>query len=634
MILWAVPGLPLAAALAGAVLGRLRWKRAASFAVVATAGAALLVLALLLIEPANSASRVRWVAAGGLQLEMALRLDPLTGTMAILVALIGLATLIYAVGYLSDQVEGKGRFFATLAFFLTAMLLVALSDSLLTLFVAWELIGLASFLLIGHARLDAEAQAAAFKAFLITRLADLPLLAAVLLLILATGTTDIEAALSWAARNQGEAGIIGALLLVGAAGKAAQLPFSTWLPDAMRAPTPVSALLHSATMVAAGAFLLIRFYPLLKSGGVLPAVTVLGLSTAIVAALAALAQSDLKRVLAYSTVAQLAEMITGVGLGVPVAALMLLFAHAGYKASLFFAAGQLQQVAGSTEMAAIRASDGVRLKVSHLAFVVSGLALIGVPVSIAPSPFDSILEAGRQQSALSALLLLVVAFLTGAYLARAYSMTYGVAGGPQPTVPGRLRLLGWSSLALAGGVVLFGFSISPALGNPLGHFLSRVGPLPNDSVGTSLMAVLVSLGGAVLGGLGARRAAARVPVWARRLAVGGFGLDAGAALVAVNARNSFAFMAGIDDRFFDPVGDRLAAGALRFFADEDRFDRSRVDAAFEGLANALRRLSVAGRRVQTGLVEHYLLAAGAWLVLVAVISLILVIDLTWLGGRH
>ena len=634
MILWAVPGLPLAAALAGALVGSRRWRLAAALAMVGATAAGLLLLALLLVEPSGSTSSLPWVEAGRLQLEMALRLDPLTEAMALLVALIGLATLIYAAAYVANEAEGQDHFFATLGFFLSAMLAVALSDSLLTLVLSWELIGLSSYLLIGHHRLDHQAQAAALKAFLITRLADLPLLAAVLLLILAAGTTDIEAAIAWAAQGGSEATVVAALLVVGAAGKAAQLPFTTWLPDAMRAPTPVSALLHSATMVAAGAFLLIRFYPLLKSGGVLPAVTALGLLTAVVGALAALAQSDLKRVLAYSTVAQLAEMISGVGLGAPVAALMLLFAHAAYKASLFFVAGQLQQAAGSTEMAAIRASQGIRFKEGRVAFVISGLALIGVPISIAPSPLDAILEAGRRQSQLSALLLLVIAFLTGAYLARAYLMTYGLAPGPGPRASGRLRLLGWAAAALAAAVVLFGFGISPALGDPLGHYLSRVGPLPSDSLETSSMAVLVSLGGAVLGSLGAARAAVLVPVWAQRLARGGFGLDAGSALAAGRARSSFALMAAIDDRFFDPFGNRLAARALRLFAGEDRFERSRVDAGVEGAARALRRFSVAGRRVQTGLVEHYLLAAGVWLVVVAVLSLILVLDVSWPGGGH
>jgi NADH:ubiquinone oxidoreductase subunit 5 (subunit L)/multisubunit Na+/H+ antiporter MnhA subunit len=264
--------------------------------------------------------------------------------------------------------------------------------------------------------------------------------------------------------------------------------------------------------------------------------------------------------------------------------------------------------------------------------VISGLALIGVPISIAPSPFDSILEAGREHGFLSTALLLVIALSTGAYLARAYWLTFGGARGPVPRIPARLRLLGWVSLALAVAVILFGFGISPALGEPLGHYLTQVGPLPKYSPETTVIAVLVSLGGAAIGSLASWQSAVWIPSWARRLALGGFGLDAAALLVAVGARNCFRVLSGFDDRFFDPFGNRLAGSALKFFASEDRFDRSEVDAGFDGLANGLSRLSVAGRRVQTGLVEHYLLAAGAWVLLVAVLSLAVVINRGWLGA--
>ena len=279
-------------------------------------------------------------------LPLRLTVEPLTATFAVLVAVVVFLVMVYAVGYMTDE-GGRVRFFAQISFFVAAMQTLVLADDWVLLLAAWELIGFSSYLLIGFYMGRSNAASGATRAFLYTRSADLGLYGAVFVLVAVTGTSEIPATLEVG----GAAAVVaGLFLLLAAAGKSAQAPLYGWLQDAMAGPTPVSALLHSATLVAAGAILLIRVYPLL-SPGVLLAVGLLGGLTALVAGLVALAQRDLKRLLAASTSSQYGFMLVALGAGVPFATIAYLLAHAVMKSSLFLGAGVFQHARGSTRLA-------------------------------------------------------------------------------------------------------------------------------------------------------------------------------------------------------------------------------------------------------------------------------------------
>lgn len=662
--LWLVPGLPVLAALAA--LLPIRAARAAGpYAVLVAAGASLAIALGAAVRGEAGASAVTWLRAGDLAVGIGLRADRTGLFAAVVVAATAAAIAGYSLGYIGRR--ERPAFFAGLGAFTGAMLALTLADSLLLIFVAWELMGAASYLLIGFHRDDALAQRAALKAFLVTRSADAAMLAGVAVAIVGAGSADLARVFSWAGSAPAPASVVALLLLVGAAGKSAQLPFSAWLPDAMRGPTPVSALLHSATMAAAGAFLLVRLYPLLAGAGLLPVAAALGLLTALFASVAALLQSDLKRLLAYSTIAQVAEMVAAVGLAAPLAALVLLAAHAGYKASLFLLAGRLQQLAASTEMSALARANPRRSRpLAHALFVVAGLALAGVPVSLAVSARDAVLEAGLAAGPLAAAPLLALALLGGAYVGRAYRLTFGRPGHsasqPRRSVPPGAgaespargeatgRAMDLAPLALLAGVVLLGLASSPLAGAPLQSWLAA--ELPSPHLGGGLVASAASIALAIAGlALGLRGSTVRVPrrpsraaaralsLDAPTMALAGAGRSAATALAAFDARGPDRLgralasagagtvrVAGAFDRLaFDATAARVAAGSAALFLVSGSADRRRVDRAFDVAAEGLRYAGDRWRRVQTGALEHYLVGVGAWVLVVtgAAVALIL-----------
>ena len=631
--MWLVPGLPFFAA-GWAALPRAR-SGARAVAIAALAGS----LVALLASSGQRTADLRWFANGRLGGILGLQADPLAIATAAVVALVGLAVFGYSLGYI-ERVD-QPRFFATMSAFVGAMLALVLADSLLGIFVSWELVGLASYLLIGFHREDGPAQASAATAFLVTRLADLAFLAAVAVATLAA-PGGLDTLFAWARSGDPRAGVVAGLVLVGVAGKSAQLPFSAWLPQAMRGPTPVSALLHSATMVAAGAFLLVRLFPLLSATPILPLIVVLGLSSSLFASLVALAQNDLKRDLAYSTIGQLGEMIAAVGLGVPAAAILLLFAQAGYKAALFLVAGRLQRDAGTTEMSGLRLVAG-RPGLAQPVFILAGVALAGIPISIAFSPRDAILDAALAAGPLPSIVLVVIGALTAAYIARAYRLVFGrriTFAMPRGTDG---ALMEWAAVALVVGVVALGFVTSPLLGDPLAAYLRAA--IGGTAVPPSQTATILGLLAAVTGAaIGSRPGPIRVPPAVVTWAGGGFGLDAsfamaarrtGAAMAALAAFDvrvfdaSFAAVAGgvratirtlgaFDIRVFDSFAERCGGSALRLFGLNDRVDRRGVDAGFDGAALLIRAAGDRWRLIQTGLLEQYLVAVGAWLAVIVV----------------
>ena len=412
--LWLIPALPLVAAGLGALLKQ-RQRRLAAFLAI---GSMVLALALSCVAFVNalqhpghgSAARqvvnFFWFQFGDPQVsDTALRLgwvlDPLAAVMLVMVSLVGLLIFIYSLGYMAHD-ENFTRFFCFLSLFASAMLGLVIANSLLLLFICWEIVGLTSYLLIGFWYHKPSAAAAAKKAFITTRLGDLALLLGMVWLYSQTGTLLFydgghgcleQSALARLVAQTTSLGMavstgIALLIFCGAIGKSGQVPLHVWLPDAMEGPTPVSALIHAATMVAAGVFLVARVYPLMAAHpagvasvpGALQVVTWVGVITAVFAASIAVAQTDIKRILAYSTVSQLGFMMLGLGTGGVAVGMFHLITHAFFKALLFLGAGSV--IHGCRDEQDIRRMGGLRklMPLTFATYAVGMLALSGFPL--------------------------------------------------------------------------------------------------------------------------------------------------------------------------------------------------------------------------------------------------------------
>jgi NADH-quinone oxidoreductase subunit L len=369
-------------------------------------------------------SNFRWFDFGSTSVQLGWVLDPLGAIMAVMVSFVSLVVFIYSLGYMAKD-ENFTRFFCFLAFFAAAMLGLIIANSLLLFFMCWELVGLASYLLIGFWFQKPSAAAAARKAFIVTRIGDLGFLVGMLLLYARTGTLLFYDSGNGCLDQVAAGGLVAStaislLIFCGAVGKSGQIPLHVWLPDAMEGPTPVSALIHAATMVAAGVFLIARVYPLMTPDA-LQVVTWVGALTAVFAAGIAVAQNDIKRILAYSTVSQLGYMMMGLGAGGIAVGMFHLMTHAFFKALLFLGAGSV--IHGCHEEQDIRKMGGLRkrLPVTFAAYAVGMMALCGVPLFF--SGFwskDAILDALHHWHGSRApfYLGLLGAFLTAFYMTR------------------------------------------------------------------------------------------------------------------------------------------------------------------------------------------------------------------------
>ncbi len=406
--LWLIPFLPLVAAAISAVLKRHQRKAASSLALGSMAAALVLSLWAFANVLAHSGTgplprqvwNFTWFSFGDAALRLGWVLDPLTVVMLVMVSLVGLLIFIYSLGYMAHD-ENFVRFFCFLALFGSAMLGLVIANSLLLLFICWELVGLTSYLLIGFWYHRPAAAAAAKKAFITTRIGDLAFLLGMVWLYSQAGTLLFydaghgcleQSALTRLVAQSTRLGLavstgIGLLIFCGAIGKSGQVPLHVWLPDAMEGPTPVSALIHAATMVAAGVFLVARMFPLMAAhyaGGGEPAtLTVIawvGAFTAIFAATIAVAQDDIKRILAYSTVSQLGFMMLGLAAGGLAVGMFHLITHAFFKALLFLGAGSV--IHACREQQDIRCLGGLRrfMPVTFATYAIGMMALSGVPL--------------------------------------------------------------------------------------------------------------------------------------------------------------------------------------------------------------------------------------------------------------
>ncbi len=409
--LWLIPALPLFAAGIIAVNKQPARKLAATLAIGSMALGFLLSLCAFAATLGHHGEGVfrevfsfPWIQFGGQWMDIGWVLDPLTAIMLVMVTFVGMLIFIFSVGYMAHD-ENFMRFFCFLALFAAGMLGVVIANNLFLFFVSWEIVGLTSYLLIGFWYHKPSAAAAAKKAFITTRIGDLGLLLGMVWLYAQTGTLNFydhgkgcleSGALSQMLTHATIGGMavstaIGLLIFLGAVGKSGQFPLHVWLPDAMEGPTPVSALIHAATMVAAGVFLVARVYPLMAAGAAsvehgepvttaLTVVTWIGAITAIFAATIAVAQNDIKRILAYSTVSQLGYMMMGLGVGGVAVGMFHLITHAFFKALLFLGSGSV--IHGCHEEQDVRKMGGLKkfMPVTFAVYAVGMLALAGFPL--------------------------------------------------------------------------------------------------------------------------------------------------------------------------------------------------------------------------------------------------------------
>ena len=521
--LWLIPAIPLAASLAILSLANSRRKSAAALAVIGQVAAltsSIVAFLPTLETPGFRASQnLTWFTFGEQTLRIGWVLDPLAAAMLLMIALVGLCIFVFSVGYMADD-KNFTRFFAYLSFFSGAMLGVVIANSLLLLFVFWELVGLASYLLIGFWIERPSAAAAAKKAFITTRIGDMGFFLGILWLYGRSGTLLFYDHGSGCLESAGlamlgtSATFIALLIFCGAVGKSGQFPLHVWLPDAMEGPTPVSALIHAATMVAAGVFLVARVYPLFSLGainGVTPSLTVvvwIGVTTALMAALIAIAQADIKRILAYSTVSQLGLMMVSLGVGGVAAGIMHLLAHGFFKALLFLGAGSV--IHGCHHEQDIRKMGSLRrlMPVTFLTYAVGMMALSGVPLFFSGGwTKEEILHATAHwpKSQVPYYLILAGVILTALYMTR--QIIYVFFGNPRAAsehAHESPRVMTMPLIALAFCAIFFTVVLTPAwpwlhtylTGDPALHFDS--GRLIQPVFFVSLVLVTAGIGLGVL----------------------------------------------------------------------------------------------------------------------------------------
>ena len=624
-LIWLIPVLPLAGALINLILGRkLGDPRAGWVATIATASSFLVtVLAYfeMLGRPAEERSHVAtmfsWIRVGSLQVDLAVLADPLSIVMALFVT--GISTLIhlYAIGYMHGDTKFS-KFFLYLNLFVFSMLLLVLGENLLVTFLGWEGVGACSYFLISFWHTRDSAAVAGKKAFVTNRIGDFGVMAAMFLAFNSLGTLSYNAINDSA--HSGElaavtATAIGLLLFVGACGKSAQLPLYLWLPDAMEGPTPVSALIHAATMVTSGVFLMTRMSPVLHASyeWVPTVIAVVGAATALYAATVAVAQNDIKKVLAYSTVSQLGYMFLAVGSGAYVAAIFHMVTHAFFKALLFLGSGSV--IHGMHHEQDMRRMGALRkvMPVTAFTFIIGWLAIAGVPPFAGFWSKDEILLYVYANNRGLYVVGLITALLTAFYMTRQVIMVFfGKAKWNDHSAEhgshGDLTPHESSWVMLTPLVVLAGLSVvGGAMQLPFGkkfNFLER------------WLAPVVEESEAHIGETWAYQNKYLLLVVAIIVAVVGI-----AASIAVYAKS---WIKPIEPKvleqawYYDNAASRLIAGpGARTFNLIAWIDTHIVDGTVNGVGKLIRNIASSLRRAQSGFVRAYalLISFGAVVIL-------------------
>ena len=554
--IWLVPAIPLlSAAILMISCGRLPTP------VVGVVGVGSLALSAIIASiiginfaltppPGNTFTIIlwHWMTIGSFSPAVGFYLDPLSLVMMLVVTIVGFLILLYSSEFMRGD-GGYSRFFAYMNLFVTAMLVLILAGDLLFLYVGWEAVGLCSYLLIGFWYRDPANGLAARKAFIVTRIGDTGLMIGLFLLFTQFGTLEIQplmlrATQSWLPGSE-MATVAAALLLIGAIGKSAQIPLQTWLPDAMAGPTPVSALIHAATMVTAGVYLIARTHVLFAlAPGVQMAVSIIGAATLLVAAFSALNQYDIKRILAYSTISQIGYMFLALGVGAWSAAIFHFMVHAFFKALLFLAAGAITMRLHHEHNIFRMGGLARRLPVAFWSFLIGATSLAALPLVTAGFYSKEMILSAVWAGGGSVPVLwaagVVTAFVTSLYIFRAVFIVF--FGEPQTAVSGHygprivLPLIALSALALAGGCV----ETPKGLGDItiFSKFMASVFGQPSITTGSAetlrlLIAALLSLAGIGLAYVLYMRPSPQFAIWAdspivaiwRRFLFAGWGFD-------------------------------------------------------------------------------------------------------------
>ncbi|HWU08055.1 MAG TPA: NADH-quinone oxidoreductase subunit L [Streptomyces sp.] len=627
-----VPLLPFLGAAAGLLLGRTAPGFVRPLAVLPTLAAALLAVVVAVRQgggrPIDAATQL--TPTGSVPIDLALHLDGFAVLVAVLVGLVATCVQVYSTAYLKNDARYPS-YAALVSLFTSAMLLVVYSGDLMVLLIGWEIMGICSYFLVGHYWETPEARAASLKAFLVTKLGDVPFLIGLFALAVDTGTFRITGILA-AVTNGGldHPTLTALLLLAGVAGKSAQFPLHTWLPDAMAGPTPVSALIHAATMVAAGIYFVARLLPVFAaSGAALVVLAVMAAVTMTGSGLAALAQDDIKRVLAYSTIGQLGYMSGALAVGDRGAAVFHLLSHGAFKAVLFLAAGVVIHAAGTNSLAAMSRMGGLakRIPDAYWTMTVALLALAAIPPFAGFFSKEAVLVAG-----------LAAAVLTAAYATRLWLLAFR-GRGPQAPDHGRQPVAMTSVLwVLAVPTITFGLTAGALTGWFDGHSLTPSLTTAVLSTGAGLVGGLVTYGtwrhttaragrppvGAVAAHPGAEPALVEAEAIASHTAA--YGTIAGApdpsdpgrlllGPLHRHAVTGFHLDALYTALFVRPV--QAAARLVRFL------DREVVDTYVRGSGSIARGLGTAVRRTQTGNVQTYLGALLAGTLVLAIAAVVL-----------
>ncbi|AUB78066.1 MULTISPECIES: NADH-quinone oxidoreductase subunit L [Spiribacter] len=641
------------AAVAGLAGRRIGWKNAHRLTVGAVAVSALLSLVVLYQHVWGGVgvfneSLYQWALVGGLNLEVGFLVDRLTALMMVVVTTVSLAVHVYTIGYMYDD-AGYARFFSFINLFTFSMLMLVMANNFLQLFFGWEAVGLVSYLLIGFWYQKETAIFANLKAFLVNRVGDFGFLLGIAAVLTYYGSLDYAQVFTAAAAAPDQtmtlfgtealvATVAAILLFIGAMGKSAQVPLHVWLPDSMEGPTPISALIHAATMVTAGIFLVARLSPLFELSDVaLSVVLILGAVTALFMGLVGLVQTDIKRVIAYSTLSQLGYMFVGLGASAYAAGVFHVMTHAFFKALLFLGAGAV--IVALHHEQDMRRMGNLRryLPVTHITMLLGTLALVGTPFFSGYYSKDAIIEAvhlaDRFGAGFAYWAVLLGVFITALYSFRLYFLVFWGEERIDPHAKEHIKqlpryvlpVMEWPLVALAiPSVVLGYFTIEPLL---FGDFFgSAIQVAPANDV---LAEKAKSFHGPFAFGL---HAAVNPAFW---LAVAGavlawfLYLKRPDLLPAINARLSLAVRVlkrkyGFDDVYNTVFagGGRLLGRALWRGGDQGLIDGVIVN----GTARTVGRLATALRGGQTGFLYHY-----AFVMIVGLLVLLTVFVGSWRG---
>jgi NADH-quinone oxidoreductase subunit L len=589
-----------------------------------------------------------WIPAGGFNVDIGFHVDALTACLLIVVTTIGMLVHVYSIGYMAHD-NGTWRFFAYLNLFMFSMLLLVLANTWLLVFAGWELVGLSSYALIGFWYSKRSAALAAKKAFIVNRVGDVGFALGIMAIFVNTGTLNIQDSIGIMAANPSSMaiplGIVAVLVFAGAMGKSAQFPLHVWLPDAMEGPTPVSALIHAATMVNAGVYLIARSNLLFAHAQeTMVVVGAIGIFTAILAASIAFTQTDIKRVLAFSTLSQLGYMFAALGVGAWTAAIFHLMTHGFFKGLLFLGSGSVIHAVHEEQDMNRMGALWRKIPITHWTMLIGAIAIAGIPPLAGFFSKDEILaDAYKNSSYWIWAIGLTVAVMTAFYMWRLMGKTFYGPSHVDPAVEPRIHESPWQMtlplilLAIPSILLgifltwpgpplgpLFGLPVQPGL---LTQWLEPVFAASNAVLGqTNETFEIAGIDGAlILISVAAATTGLVIGIWLFGIFRNGGHPRLVERIAAANRGTQFLYRASLNKWWFDDlnhllfivIGGKVAAGLWWF-------DRVVIDGAVNGIGGATRGVGGSLRRIQTGRVQNYALGIAIGLLVMAGSFLVIV----------